>query len=377
MIRSMTSAAERIGRYDIVATAIAAVLALVYTLPEVAGGDDVELAWPALPLALLFAVPILWRRSAPNAALGGLLAAILFNWALFPDGVRCGLVIPLTLYCAFAAGARQDKRDALIGVGLVVVVSAAVCGLDGPTGADWAAALFVAPLAAAVWGIGRLVHSRGRMVDELRTRTGELRDARDERAKLEVAGERARLSGELGELLQRRLGELATLADAGVQNGGREHATAALEEIEHESRRTLDEMRGLVGVLRAPDADAPIAPQPTLTHLEAMLVRAKGADARLRIEGDPRAVPAGVELSAYRIVEQLLDALQDDPDVDVCVRFADDALELSVAGPLRRRGQDAIERARERARLEGGTLRATTRDGRAQADVSLPVLVAA
>ena len=56
-------------------------------------------------------------------------------------------------------------------------------------------------------------------------------------------------------------------------------ATATLADIERESRRTLEEMRAVVGVLREDESEAPIAPQPTLTHLEALLVRAKGGDA--------------------------------------------------------------------------------------------------
>src|SRR4029453_15065702 len=74
---------------------------------------------------------------------------------------------------------------------------------------------FVTPLAAAVWGIGRLVRSRAEMAAALKTRTTELREARDERARLEVATDRARLSSELDQLLQQRLWQLAGLADAG------------------------------------------------------------------------------------------------------------------------------------------------------------------
>ena len=88
-------------------------------------------------------------------------------------------------------------------------------------------------------------------------------------------------------------------------------------------------------------------------------------------------LPAGVELSAYRIVEHLLGALDDAPDVDVRVRFGDDALELAVSGPARRRAKAAIERARERVQLQRGTLEATVRGGRAEAVVSLPLLVGA
>jgi hypothetical protein len=145
-------------------------------------------------------------------------------------------------------------------------------------------------------------------------------------------------------------------------------------EIERASRSTLQEMRAAVGVLRD-DSDAPTEPQTTLTHIDAMLARAKGADARLTVEGSPRVLPAGVELSAYRIVEHLLAAMDDAPNVDVLVRFRDDALELVVAGPAGRRSKEAIERARERVQLHRGTLEATTRGGRAEAVVSLPVLV--
>jgi len=136
-------------------------------------------------------------------------------------------------------------------------------------------------------------------------------------------------------------------------------------------------MRAVVGLLRKDSSELPTTPQPTLTHLEALLVRAKGAGARLAVEGHPRVLPAAVELSAYRIVEQLLTALDDAPDVAVRVHFGDDALELAVSGPVRRRAKASIERARERARMQRGTFDATIRGGRAEAVVSLPVLAVA
>lgn len=95
--------------------------------------------------------------------------------------------------------------------------------------------------------------------------------------------------------------------------------------------------------------------------------------------GSPRVLPAGVELSAYRVVEHLLGALDDADGVEVTVRFADDALELTVAGPVRRRGDGttAIERARERVELHHGTLVASTRGGRSETVAQLPVLAGA
>src|SRR6476646_11193046 len=99
----------------------------------------------------------------------------------------------------------------------------------GATGAVFAA------ITAGIWGLGRVVRSRGRLAEELRARTVELRDARDERARMEVAADRARLSAELEALLQRRLAELARLAEA--RNGD---PAATLADIEREGRRTLD-----------------------------------------------------------------------------------------------------------------------------------------
>ena len=372
MISSMTSARERIGSLDIAIAVLASAGAGIYMAAELGSRYDVNVFGVVLFVGI--GVALLWRRAAPLAAITAVLAIVLLHAALFPDGVRCGVGILVTLLLAYAAGAWLDRPETFVGLGLVLGIVVALCGLDGPEGAPLEASLFVGPIAAGVWAIGRIVHSRGRLVSRLRSRTAELREARDERARLEVAGERARLSGELSGLLQRRLGELARLADAGGSLGDRAQTSAALAEIERESRRTLEEMRAVVGLLRDDSAEVPTAPQPTLTHLDALLVRAKGGGARLAVDGSPRVLPAAVELSAYRIVEQLLAALEDAPGVEVRVRFGDDALELAVVGPARRRARASIERASERARLARGTLEATVRGGRAEAVASLPLV---
>lgn len=334
----------------------------------------VDASWLTIPLFLLVTIPILWRRRAPTAALGATFAALLAHIALFGTITRCGVVFPLVWVLVFAAGAREDRDLALVGLGLGLTSVTVMLTADYSAGLN--ALPVFGPLTAIVWGAGRLAHSRGRLAEQLRARTDELRHARDERARLEVAGDRARLSAELDELLQRRLGELAKLADAGAEQTDPAAAGAALAAIENESRRTLQEMRAVVGALRDDDGvPASVDPQPTLTNLEALIVRAKGADARLTVSGSPRALPAGIELSAYRVVENLLDALDDAPGVEVDVRFRDDALELSVSGPARRREAGAaIERARERVQLHAGTLRSTARGGRAHALVELPVI---
>jgi hypothetical protein len=175
--------------------------------------------------------------------------------------------------------------------------------------------------------------------------------------------------------LHRRLGELAELADHGAGSVTDGTAVTLLADIERESRATLDEMRTLVGVLRSDETGTLVEPQPSLTSLDALLMRSGREQAQLRIDGSPRALPAGVELTAYRVVEHLLEALDDAPDLQVLVRFAPDTLELMVEGPARRRGQltTALSRVRERVELHRGSLTTHMRDGRATAVAALPL----
>lgn len=361
---------QTITRRDVAIAVVLSALGLVLMIANVAE-KDVRADVLVVPTFLAVTAPLAWRRAAPLAALAATLVALLVHVALFGDLIRCGVLFPTTFILVFAAATWLDLRLALagllLGLGLVLAI----------TTSDQQVAIAEFPpfavFTTVFWGIGRVVRSRSQIVRELEVQGDELREARDERARLEVATDRARLSAELDELLQRRLGELARLADDGRAGNDPQERAAALAVIEHEGRSTLQEMRAVVGVLRDDPAGAPTAPQPTLTHLEAMLLRARGADARLTLEGNPRALPAGVELSAYRIVEHLLASLQDTPDIEVVVRFSNDALELSVAGTARRGGGAALERARERARLHRGTLDTSVRDGRATATALLPI----
>jgi hypothetical protein len=370
---SMIQTGEPIGRRDI---AIAAVLSLpgMLLIYNDAVEPKIDASYLAIPAFLAVTVPLVWRRSAPLLALGAALIALTGHVVLFGEMTRCGVVFPLTWILVFAAAARLQRGPALAGLLLGICCVVVMGSADSQVPFGEIPPFLV--LTVLVWGAGRLVRSRMRVAAELQKSTEQLRALRDERARLEVATDRERLSGELDELLQRRLGELARLADTGAATTDAATATATLVTIEAESRQTLQQMRELVGVLRNSDESAgPLAPQPTLTALDAMIIQAKGADAHLVVEGSPRALPAGIELSAYRIVEHLLGALDDATAVDVRVRFGDSALEVGVAGPASRRRDigAAIERARERAQLHQGTLEAKIDGGRARAVARLPL----
>lgn len=376
MVNPLTIAGGRLGIRDIAVAAFFCVGSVFFMVPDVRA-DAYGSSAIAVPFFALIFVPAAWRRVAALAAIGATTVLLLGHIAVFGETVRCGIVLPFVLVLVFSVGAQLDWQRSFAGLTLALVCDVAICFFDGPEGAEPLALTFLVPVTIAIWGAGCLVRSRGKVAGRLAAKTAELREARDRRARLEVSTDRARVSAELDELLRRRLGELAAMAEAGGEATDPTAAAAALQEIEVESRRTLEQMRTVVGVLRAEaGGDAPRAPQPTLTHLDALLLRARGSEARLTVEGSPRALPAGVELSAYRIVEHLLDALEDAP-ADVAIRFGDDALELIVSGPSRRPNAAAIQRAQERVQLHRGTLRSSTRGGRAESVASLPMLAGA
>jgi hypothetical protein len=132
-------------------------------------------------------------------------------------------------------------------------------------------------------------------------------------------------------------------------------------------------MRSVVASLRDP---APTEPQPVLAQLDRLLDRA-GADAHLRVSGDPRLLPPGLELSGYRIIEHLLLALEQGPSsrVDVAVAFGSDSLELTVVGRSARGNsvRPALAAATERAAVHGGTLHTEASGGRRTTVVTLPL----
>jgi hypothetical protein len=317
------------------------------------------------PLAVFW-----WRRSVIAVVLIAT-AVMLLHTLIFGQVIRCGAGLPLVFVLSFLSGYQYPRARALWAFAASQVLAFAVL-LD-----DAAVGLSILPVVAAMctggWFVARAARRRSGLAAELRIRNEELRVLRDQRASLEVTGDRARLSAELDSLLDRRLTQLTTLAEAGTRVQDPTAATALLSRIEQEGRRTLEAMRSVVGGLRGDELA--LSPGPTVAHLDALLAR---HGARLDVSGDPRALPASVELSAYRVVEHLLSVLDDgDSAAPVAVQLSFDsgALEVKVTGRVSRGAdvRDAIARARERARLQHGTLEVKVTRGRARVVAQFPV----
>jgi signal transduction histidine kinase len=325
-----------------------------------------------IPVFLAAFIPILWWRRSVLVAGGAALAAMVLHDLVFGWVTRCGAGLPLAFVLAFLGALAYPRTKAWLACGLSALLAGAVLVVDATTGLDPLA--MALPIILVVFGIGRAARHRGLLNEQLKLRDEELRHLRDQGAALAVADDRGRLSRRLDELLQGRLAQLAAAAES-ADGLPPAQAKAVLEDIEADSRRTLEEMREIVGLLRGGEVD--LAPAPTVAHLGALIARHKSARSRLTVTGDPRSLPATVELSAYRIVECLVIALADQPDapIEVAVRFCDDALEIRVTGQLGRGAnvKAAIARAKERAKLLGGSVDVRVARGHARAVAQLPV----
>lgn len=324
--------------------------------------------------ALAITLPVAWERRAPVVAAAAVAVAAPLNGLLIGPMVRCAAALPAVFAIAFFTGTRCTGRRLAAGTMLCLGAATAQAFFDPVLGPGFLAGGL--PIVAGFCLAGRLARSRRLTAAELRQRNAELRAQREQTARLAVAADRTRVAEGLDGLLRDQIAAMASAAAAGRKLIASDPAATrgAFAAVENSGRATLSQMREVVGTLRE---EAPTEPQPVLAQLGALLERATSADARLSVEGSPRALPAGVELSGYRIVEHLLAALDDAPEarIDVRVRFGPDALELRVAGPAGRQPDPAgaLAAARERAGLLGGTLRIQTSSGRCDALVRLPL----
>jgi signal transduction histidine kinase len=170
--------------------------------------------------------------------------------------------------------------------------------------------LFMGTLAVA-WVLGHIVGDRQVYAAQLEERTAELERAREELARRAVVEERLRLARELHDVVAHSMSVIAVQSGVGahVAASRPEEVGKALAAIEATSRAALEELRRLLGVLRQDsEPQASLTPVPGLADLDSLLaeVGKAGLAVRLRVEGTPLQLPPGVDLSAYRIVQEAL-----------------------------------------------------------------------
>jgi signal transduction histidine kinase len=337
---------------------------------------------PKPPLALLavaMTVPLAWRRRAPFAALlvVGVAGAVLgTGW---PE-LNALYTFIAVVVAVFSVGAYAEPRRAVLGCALVLgwfwigalIDNARHRGQRGPS--DF---VFVTVVFGGAWLLGRALRGRGLQAAELQQRAAQLEADQQAQARAAVTAERARIARELHDVIAHSVSVMVIQAGAAEQllEETPERARGPLEAVQDTGRQTIVELRRLLGILREDGQELSLVPQPGLDHLDLLLeeMRQAGLPVQLRVEGQPGRLPPGVDLAAYRIVQEALtNTLRHagPANAEVVVRYQQHAVELEVLDDGRGPGlRDSAGGAsghglvgmRERIALYGGTLEAGPR----------------
>jgi signal transduction histidine kinase len=319
----------------------------------------------AAAVALGFmAAAVAWSREAPMGALvagSGIYAA----WCVadVPQGSLMPLVVILVL--VFGVAARCDLAQAALGgaLGLAAVWLTFVL-----TDNDFANYTFTGVFVAGSWLAGRGIRSRQTRADDFEAHVVRVEHEREAKAREAVAEERARIAREMHDVVAHSIGVIVIQAQAAQQlEVGEEGVAQSLRAIESSGQQALVEMRRLLGLLRREDEELALAPQPSLRYLDhlAATVREAGLPVDLRVEGDVAPLPPGVDVSAYRIVQEALtNALKHagPARARVLVRYGPGEVELEISddgpGPAAGNGGGGhgLVGMRERVNVYGGVL---------------------
>jgi signal transduction histidine kinase len=347
-------------------------LALAVGVPTVAGlVSDPELEaspWLIGPLAALTALPLAVRRARPLAVFVLTVAAWL---AILSTGVDT--FAPGVAVATYTLAAHCERRTALrAAVAALLVLAPAHALSSGRLDAEAAIPTLVG--LAAAWVLGDNLRTRRAYYRELEEKAARLEREREENERRAASEEQARIARELHDVIAHNVSVMVLQAAGGreVFDSDPSRAREALAAIESTGREALAELRRLLGV--AAGSGAALAPQPGLSHVETLVeqVRASGLDAELEVADDGPHVPAGVELAAYRVIQEALTNTLRHAfahRVWVFVRRHERALEVEIlddgvgVSTTRADGRGLVG-MRERVALFGGELEAgPRRDG--------------
>ncbi len=368
---------RRTAREPQVVDALLAAVCLLVTLGTVVATDTAyppDLTAPGVLLILGQTVPVAWRRSHPVLAwlVAGICTAS-YGISDFPDPVLD--VGPLLIVYTVAA---QTKRRTASVLG-ILTAAAMVVGLVSSGDADAKDISFNFLVYSLAWILGEHQRSRRAYTDQLEERAAALERERAEEARRAVLEERARIARELHDVVAHHVSMMVVQAEGGasVVRTSPEKAERAFDAIGATGRAAMREMRRVLGVLREDEDRADrLAPQPGLGAVDDLIARVRetGLEVELQRNGSPRRLPPGLDLSAYRIVQEALTNTVRHADAQhawVSVRYLPESVEVEVAddgrGLVDGGGNGAgtghgLVGMRERVALFGGVLRTGPRE---------------
>jgi signal transduction histidine kinase len=318
--------------------------------------------------------PVLARRRFPFA--GPSVYWVVAAGISFVDALLipyANALFPIGMADAFLLGNLRDARRA--GVGLAIVVAAAAILVNNIPGRSVDELVFV-PLEFAIsWVAGLAVRERAVQAEAAALRASQAEQERDVAARIAVAEERTRIARELHDIVAHAVSVMV------LQVGAVRHKLPptlfedreALSAVEHAGRGALAEMRHLLDAMRDDGEDVQLGPQPGLDRLEALLqdVGRAGLPVRLRVDGERFELPRGIDISAFRIVQEgLTNALKHAhaTHAEVALTYAPDELRIEVIddgrGAVTRNGPGhGLIGIRERVKLYGGEMSSASANG--------------
>lgn len=321
-----------------------------------------------------------WRRALPVPVATLVMAS---NLMVNPDG-QFSTLLSLVLV-AYTNGAENHPPWNYVGLAVIVVPFVGALALEGLEPSDLAAALvfLVGP-----WTVGAAMRQRTLRTSHAEATARRLEQEREEHVAAAAAAERTRIARELHDIVSHSISVIAIQTQAVRHRLSPDQVREAddLAAVETTAREALAEMRRLFGVLRSDEEAASLSPQPGLHELERLCEQVCGSalDVEVLVGGSPYALPAGMDLAAYRIVQEgLTNALRHSGARRATVLLRYDAARLHIAVEDDGRGFDPVAAAggghgllgvRERVALYDGTVEVQVRQtGGTRLVASLPM----
>jgi len=318
--------------------------------------------WIYVPAALLITVPLAWRRREPLVVVAIVMGAFAAQAAILDPKPTPDLELVPALIAVYSVALHGRRWRAYAGGGLGLAAALVWLGVDD----------FLLPvvLFGGAWLAGRLVQKRQLWVDVLEQRAEVLEREREANARMAVAEERVRLARELHDVVGHSVSVMVVQAGAerlalGNERPGTRDAMLA---IERTGREALAAMSRLLGLLRRDGESLALAPRPTLARVDALLetVRDTGVSVTLQVVGEPIELPPGLDVSAYRLVQEALTNVVKHAGAaraSVVIRYGGRDVEVEVEddgrGPHNgHRNGYGLAGMRERVELHGGTFEA-------------------
>ena len=355
---------------------------------EISFESDVTHRAPSALVAVIFALSLVVRRRAPVLALLAGLAVIELDNTLLPGLAEAGAFLVGFVIAIYSAGRHARGRWA-IACAALVIADIPLAAIEPGQAVGFSDFAFFTMFFAGPFVVGRVIRYRREREQALEGHAVTLEREQEVRAREAVSEERTRIARELHDVVAHAISVMVIQARGGrrMLDSDPSETRQALDVIEHAGEQALTEMRRLLGMLRADDEAIALAPQPSLACLADLAdwLTRTGLPVDITIEGEPVELSPGIDVSAYRIVQEALtNALKHagPARAHVFVRYRPDELELEVlddgAGSGNGGGSGhGLDGMRERVGLYGGELQSGRLPGggyalRARLPISAP-----